>query len=152
MHKRILITGATDGIGFLTAQKLFNEGHELILHGRNQAKLDKISKMLGNSITYQADFSSLDEVILMSNNILKKFTKIDVLINNAGILKTNLTETISKRDVRFDVNMIAPYILTKKLLPIIPKIGRVINLSSAAQSSVNINALKNFQINDLEIF
>ena len=148
MHKRILITGATDGIGLLTAEKLYNEGHEIILHGRNEKKLNKISKMLGNSVTYQADFSSLDEVILMSNNVLKKFTKLDVLINNAGILKTSLTETISKRDVRFDVNMIAPYILTKKLLPIIPKFGRVINLSSAAQSFVNINALKTFQIMD----
>ena len=49
MQKTILITGATDGIGLLTAQKLFSEGHQVLLHGRNEAKLTEAAKQLGGA-------------------------------------------------------------------------------------------------------
>ena len=67
------------------------------------------------------------------------------LINNAGILKTVDTQTDAGSDIRFDVNTIAPYILTRRLLPIMPKSGRVVNLLSATQAPVDINAMTTFQ-------
>ena len=144
-QKTILITGATDGIGLLTARKLLDAGHHILLHGRNQAKLAHAASQLGDAPTYQADFSRMDEVTAMATTILAEHKKLDVLINNAGILKSPDTQTVAGRDIRFDVNTLAPFILTKMLLPILPKDGRVVNLSSAAQAPVDPAAMMNFQ-------
>ena len=144
MNKTILITGSTDGIGLLTAKKLSILGNKILLHGRNKNKLIAISKMLNNAPIYEADFSDMAAVEDMSQKILLKNKSIDVLINNAGILKTPNTKTIQNRDIRFDVNTLAPYILTNNLLPIIPKTGMILNLSSAAQASFNISSMSLF--------
>ncbi|MEM6387126.1 MAG: SDR family NAD(P)-dependent oxidoreductase [Pseudomonadota bacterium] len=146
MTKTILITGATDGIGLLTAEKMAADGHRILLHGRNNAKLAKAADSVGGmSETYQADLSLMDDVETMAEAILAKHDHLDVLINNAGILKTPNPKTEAGRDIRFDVNTIAPYILTQRLLPILPKDGRVINLSSAAQAPVDVGAMKSYR-------
>ena len=49
MHKTILITGATDGIGRLTAQKLANDGHKVLLHGRSKARLEEVAEQIGGA-------------------------------------------------------------------------------------------------------
>ena len=64
--------------------------------------------------------------------LLAAHKQIDVLINNGGILKTDETETRAGRDILIDVNMLARYILTRLLLPVIMAAGWVINLPSAA--------------------
>lgn len=145
MSKIILITGATDGIGRLTAEKFVSLGYQVLLHGRDAEKLSRFSQDLGGVPTYQADFSDLDEVAEMARTVLSEQDHLDCLINNAGILKTAHTRTKAGRDIRFDVNMIAPYLLTKLLLPLIPKEGRIINLSSAAQAPLDIKAMQNHQ-------
>lgn len=145
MPKTILITGATDGIGRLTAQKLVAAGHTVLLHGRDRTKLDAVAAQLGNAPTFLADFGHMDAVIAMAAAIRAQYHQIDVLINNAGILKTAETQTVGGRDVRFDVNTLAPYLLTKRLLPIMPQNGRVVNLSSAAQAPVDIAAMMAFR-------
>lgn len=143
MSKTILITGATDGIGLLTAQTLANEGHEVLLHGRSASKLaDAARQVGGDPETYRADLSRLDEVEAMAQEIIARHDRLDVLINNAGVLKTPQTRTPEGQDVRFVVNTIAPYLLTRRLLPIIPASGRVVNLSSAAQAPVDVDALR----------
>lgn len=141
MKKTILITGSTDGIGLLAAKKLSLLGNKILLHGRNKEKLLAISKELNNAPIYEADFTDMAAVEDMSRIILVKHKSIDVLINNAGVLNTLNTKTIQNRDIRFDVNTLAPYILTNNLLPIIPKTGLVLNLSSAAQTSINISSM-----------
>ena len=144
MKKTILITGATDGIGLLAAKKLFAQGHQLLIHGRNQAKLEQVSEQLGGLNTYLADFSDMDSVVKMVKTVLSDYERLDVLINNAGILKTDQPKTAPGRDIRFDVNTLAPFVLTRCLLPIIPETGRVLNLSSAAQAQVDIPSMKAF--------
>ena len=72
---------------------------------------------------------------------LKKHAKLDVLINNAGVYNAPDLITQDGLDVRFAVNTIAPYLLTQRLLPLLGTSGRVINLSSAAQSAVDPEAL-----------
>lgn len=147
MKKTILITGSTDGIGLETAKLLATKGHNIILHGRSATKLQtaeqSVSSLTNSSQieTYLADFARLQDVQSFANAIQNKYEKIDVLINNAGIFKTSVTTTQYDIDVRFVVNTISPYLLTKSLLPLFAASGRVINLSSAAQSSVNIDAL-----------
>lgn len=142
MTKTILITGSTDGIGLLTAQKLAAEGHHVLLHGRNQNKLDKAAVEVGGSVqTFAADLSDLTAVRQLATDVQAKHDRLDVLINNAGVLKTANPILANGLDVRFVVNTFAPYLLTELLLPIIPVDGRIVNLSSAAQAPVSPRAM-----------
>ncbi|BAO77019.1 SDR family NAD(P)-dependent oxidoreductase [Winogradskyella sp. PG-2] len=147
--KTILITGSTDGIGKLVAFQLAKEGHQILLHGRNERKLAdtvaEIKEATKNSAieSFIEDFSDLNSVTSMTLAIKEKVSKIDILINNAGIFKSQITKSNDGFDIRFAVNYLTPYILTKELLPLIEKgnAPRIINLSSAAQSTVCIDAL-----------
>jgi len=149
MSKIILITGSTDGIGYETAKILVEQGHHVLLHGRNQDKLDKVSAELMQLATntgarvesYRADLSNLKEVTVLASGILAKHSELDVLINNAGIFKTEQPITSSGLDVRFVVNTLAPYLLTQSLLAIMDNSARIVNLSSAAQAPIDLNAL-----------
>jgi len=147
MIKTILLTGSTDGIGFETAKMLVAEGHTVLLHGRNQSKLNDTQSKLkalnpnAHTQTYCCDLSILTDVKDLSNRILSDHQAIDIIINNAGIFKTNDTVTKEGFETRFAVNTIAPYLLTKQLLPILSTHSRVINVSSAAQSPVELSAL-----------
>lgn len=147
MSKTILITGATDGIGLATARMLVAQGHQVIVHGRSPEKLEKtrlsLSELAGlaNLNAYLADLSDLQQVTALADTITGKHNKLDVLINNAGVFKTDRPLTGDGLDSRFVVNTFAPYLLTKRLLPIIGREGRVINLSSAAQAPVKLQAL-----------
>lgn len=149
MTKSILITGSTDGIGKLAAIKLAKEGHELYLHGRNEEKLNKVIseiKELSNNENikgFVADFSDLNAVKQMGQQINNDLSKIDVLINNAGVFKSNPLTNKDGFDLRFVVNYFAPYLLTNELLPLLQKgtNPRLINLSSAAQAPVSYDVL-----------
>ena len=148
MPKTILITGSTDGIGLATAKNLAVQGHHILLHGRSAEKLAQAKETLTalaneDQITsYQADLSNLSDVAAFAKDIAENHSQLDVLINNAGVYKTPNTTTKDGLDIRFAVNTLAPYLLTKHLLPTLGSKGRVINLSSAAQSTVDPAALK----------
>ena len=147
MNKTILITGSTDGIGKATAEELINQGHHVLLHGRNINKLETVKNELSeidgavNVGAYSADLSDFNRVEALAEVIAKDHYQIDVLINNAGVYKVPNKNASNGIDIRFVVNTIAPYLLTKMLNPLLGKSGRVINLSSAAQAPVDISAL-----------
>ncbi|MEL6951717.1 MAG: SDR family NAD(P)-dependent oxidoreductase [Pseudomonadota bacterium] len=154
MTKTILITGATDGIGLLTAEKLASAGHKVLLHGRSEEKLVKAAaKVGGTSETYRADLSKMDDVQALAKAVKADHETLDVVINNAGILKSPQVKTDAGRDIRFEVNTIAPYALTRALLPSMPADGRVVNLSSAAQAPVDVTAMTAFRpMGDMEAY
>lgn len=153
MTKKILITGATDGIGLLTARKLVEAGHHVMLHGRSEAKLSAAAADIGAAETYLADFSRLGDVTAMAAQIRDNHDRLDVLINNAGVLKSSNPQTESGRDIRFEVNTLAPYVLAQSLRPIIPPEGRIVNLSSAAQAPVDTAALARFRpMSDMDAY
>ncbi|CUH76591.1 Fatty acyl-CoA reductase [Tritonibacter multivorans] len=142
MSKTILITGSTDGIGLLTAKMLAAQGHKVLLHGRSQTKLDAAIQEVGGATEgFIADFSKLGDVTALADALLARGGQIDVLINNAGVYKTPQTRSAEGLDLRFVVNTLAPWVLTQRLLPVIPAAGRVLNLSSAAQARVDLEAL-----------
>ena len=136
MPKTILITGSTDGIGLEAAKMLVSTGHQVLVHGRNPAKLTEAKETLsalpgGVQVeSYLADLSRMADVEALAKAVAEKHAKLDVLINNAGILKAPDPITQDGLDVRFVVNTIAPYLLTMRLLPLIGPQGRIINLSS----------------------
>ena len=146
MSKTILLTGATDGIGFETAKRLVRDGHALLIHGRSDAKLAATAQALSrvNSAasieTCCADLSDLDQVAALAAEVRETHASLDVLINNAGVYETAAPITPDGYDIRFIVNTVAPYVLTKALLPLMSSEGRVINLSSAAQAPVDFDA------------
>ncbi len=147
MKKTILITGATDGIGFAAAKILAMQGHTILVHGRNLEKCKKVTQTLQtlskNAIieNYVADLSIISDVMALARSVGEKYKKLDVLINNAGVYKTPHIIAQDNMDVRFVVNTIAPYLLTKQLLGLFDTPSRVINVSSAAQSTVSEPAL-----------
>ena len=148
MSKTILVTGSTDGIGLETVKKLLEKDHKVLLHGRSSEKLERVESELselGAVESYIADLSDLRAVGQLVDDITSKHKALDILINNAGVLKSSNAITSDGLDIRFAVNTIAPYLLTKKLLPLFKNGGRVINLSSAAQAPVNLDALKGQQ-------
>ncbi|MEX0286727.1 MAG: SDR family NAD(P)-dependent oxidoreductase [Paracoccaceae bacterium] len=142
---RIMITGATDGIGREAAKRLAEDGHDLVLHGRNPEKLAAVQSELadapGKVSGAVADLSSFADVDALAADVGANHAPLDALINNAGVLKTTQEETTDGLDVRFMVNTIAPWRLTLALLPVMSRDARVINLSSAAQAPVSLRAL-----------
>ena len=148
-RKVLFITGATDGIGRIAVTELAARQPEatILIHGRNQAKLGKtvseIQKLSGNSNieSFLADFSSLDEVRLLSREILSKHDSIDVLINNAGAGFAAPRSGKDGMETRLTVNYLAPFLLTHLLLPALIKAApsRIVNVASAGQSPINFN-------------
>ncbi|MEM7404726.1 MAG: SDR family NAD(P)-dependent oxidoreductase [Pseudomonadota bacterium] len=158
MTKTILITGATDGIGFETAKRLAAEGHNVLIHGRKEQKLADTRATLsalggtGTVETYRADLSSLSEVEHLAREVADRHTALDVLINNAGVFKLP-GQPAGGLDQRIIVNAVAPYLLTKRLLPLFSATGRIVNLSSAAQMPVTEGALDGHaRMNDNEAY
>ena len=101
MPKTILVTGATDGIGLETAKRLAQDGHFVLLHGRSADKLDAARAAIGgNTQGYLADLSQTADLLKLSDDITRDHAHLDVLINNAGVLKATQTVTVDGRDLR----------------------------------------------------
>ena len=159
MAKTILVTGSTDGIGLETAKRLVAQGHTVLLHGRNAAKLETADREVsavargGGTETYVADLSNLTEVSALSDQIKKQHDRLDVVINNAGVLTAPNPTTETGWDVRLVVNTLAPYLLTRKCLSHMSAEGRVVNLSSAAQAPVDLQKLASpARMDDMEAY
>lgn len=145
MQKTILITGSTDGIGLETAKRFVKEGHNVLIHGRSLSKLKEVEKLLDKKVEiYLADLSDFEDISSFIKEVKKKHLYIDVLINNAGVYKSSSCVTKDNLDIRFMVNTIAPYSLSKELFSLLDNDSRVINLSSAAQAPVNLEAIKHY--------
>lgn len=147
MPKTILITGSTDGIGLEAAKALHSQGHRVLLHGRNPTRLEAAEQTLaalsdeGRVESYLADLARMADVDALGTAIAESHELLDVVINNAGVFRTGSTFTDDGLDTRFAVNTFAPCLLTRRLLPLLAPGGRVVNLSSAAQSPVDLEAL-----------
>ncbi|MBO4642772.1 MAG: SDR family NAD(P)-dependent oxidoreductase [Bacteroidaceae bacterium] len=139
--KIILVTGASSGIGRATALELAQQGHTLIIHGRNVKKTkevcDEIIATTGNNDVEMltADLSLMTEVKAFADKVAQKYDHLDVLINNAGG-QFGETREVTKEghEKTFAINTLAPYLLTRLLLPLLEKSqsARVVTVSSAS--------------------
>ena len=142
MAKKILLTGATDGIGKQTAMELFKQGHELIIHGRNADKTEATKEEIlsgfkkGKVHTAVADFSALRNIEKLSEDLHDRFDRIDVLINNAGIYMNGFRESADGFEMTFAVNHLATFALTLRMLDLIKSPGgRIVTVASMAHAS-----------------
>ncbi|MEK2470232.1 SDR family NAD(P)-dependent oxidoreductase [Tetragenococcus halophilus] len=146
----VLITGATDGLGKMTAERFAKQGARILLHGRNEEKgfktIEEIQQTTGNqSLKYfNGDFSSLQSVAKLAEKIIANSEKIDLLINNAGIgggPKSQKQRELSQDgyELRWSINYLAQVLLTRKLLPMIKDHARIINIASVGQAPIDFN-------------
>jgi retinol dehydrogenase 12 len=134
-----LITGATDGIGKVTACELARVGHTVVLAARNEAKAASVTREIVEStgnrdIGYlAADLRSLTQLHRLAEAFKVRYPRLDVLINNAGIIMPKRVLTEDGYETTYQVNYLAQFYLTQLLLGELEKSpqGRVINLSSS---------------------
>jgi len=144
----ILITGSTDGVGRHVALELATVGATVLIHGRSRERaeslLGEIRKRGNNAAAfYQADLSSLAEVRELAARIRKEHERLDALINNAGIGSRSggaqRRTSTEGYELRFAVNYLAGFLLTRLLLPLIVASApaRIVNVASAGQYSID---------------
>ena len=138
--KTVLITGANDGIGRATAEKVAARGAHVVLACRDDAKAQRVAKAIMESTgnhnvdTLPIDLSSLASVKAASEEFLAEHPRVDVLINNAGVYTDSLELSEDGYELQFAVNHLGHFLLTLNLLPAIQccrQCTRVINVSSA---------------------
>lgn len=154
--KVILVTGSTDGIGKQTAIELARKGYRVIVHGRNIIKslqAVKEIKIQSNNEDIEivtADFTNLKAIKEMVREIIRRFERLDVLINNAGVFENEQVILSNGFERTFMVNHLAPFALTVQLMDLIRSTpnSRIVNVSSMAQSESidfdNLNGEKYF--------
>ena len=131
----ILITGASRGIGKEIARRLAQDGNAVIVnYNKSEEQAQKLQQENPNIEIYKADVSQREEVHKMIENILNKYGKIDVLVNNAGISESKVFTDVTDEDWNkiINTNLYSAFCVTQEVLPnmIHNKKGCIINISS----------------------
>lgn len=148
--KTILITGATDGVGRRVALDLGRAGARLLVHGRDRERarslVDELARLGNREVRfYRADLAALAEVRALAEAVRRDEQRLDVLINNAGIgTATGGRErrlSADGHELRFAVNYLAGFLLTRLLLPPIRAAApsRIVNVASAGQQAIDFD-------------
>ncbi|MFF7976205.1 SDR family NAD(P)-dependent oxidoreductase [Streptomyces sp. NPDC007905] len=149
--RTVLLTGATQGMGLRLALLLAARGATLLLHGRDRQRLatatDEIRAQAPEvSVrTYRADLADLEQVSTLADAVLAAEPRLDVLVNNAAVgggFDPTVRQTSRQgHELRFAVNHLAPYVLTRRLLPLLAASApsRVVNVTSAGQMPIHFD-------------
>jgi NAD(P)-dependent dehydrogenase (short-subunit alcohol dehydrogenase family) len=151
-QQTILVTGATDGLGKAVALELARRGACVLVHGRNIGRIEDTLTLLrsetGNEQArgYLADFSSLSAVANLAAQVIAQTPRLDALVSNAGI-GTRVPGEGARRvsqdghELRFAVNYLAGYLLTRRLLPLLRASApaRIVQVSSAGQQAIDFD-------------
>jgi NAD(P)-dependent dehydrogenase (short-subunit alcohol dehydrogenase family) len=149
-ERTILITGATNGLGEGLAERLAPTGARLLLHGRDDEKgarlLDRLRPSAGGELEWlRADLASLDQVAALADRVMEE-ARLDVLVNNAGLGTAEpgggeRVESEDGHELRFAVNYLAPFLLTRRLLPLLERSApsRIVNVASGGQAPIDLD-------------
>ena len=144
----VLVTGSTSGLGREVALRLGAMGAHVIVHGRNAERgeqvVDEINRAgPGNARFYRADLASFAQVRSFGESILRDYSRLDVLVNNAGFGSAPDERLLSEdgHEFRFQVNYLSTFLLTNMLLPRLGESipSRIVNISSLAQSPIDFD-------------
>jgi NAD(P)-dependent dehydrogenase (short-subunit alcohol dehydrogenase family) len=149
-EQTVLVTGSTDGLGKALARELAGRGATVFLHGRSSERLDDSLRELRDATGsdrlrgYLADFASLDEVRRLAGDLERDSTRLNVLVNNAGVGAGNRgarEESADGLELRFAVNYLAPFLLANLLLPLLMRSApaRIVNVASAGQAPIDFD-------------
>ena len=133
MH--IFITGTTSGIGRATANILLEQGHHLYALNRNTTAAAewKNQHARASQITlYTADLSQPEQLSRVCDEIIQSVPQLDVLLHNAGAVYTSFQTAPCGAEMSWAVNHFASFLLTHRLLPLLPRGGRIVMVSSEA--------------------
>lgn len=132
--RTVLITGATGGIGRETARGLAQLGASVYLVGRDEVKTKQVASEIGAAGYYLADLSLLHEVQGLAAQVAAAHPRLDVLLNNAGAIFDPRQETAEGLEQTWALNHLAPFVLTRELLPTLQRTpgARVITVASMA--------------------
>lgn len=145
MNRTIVITGASDGIGASAARSLAAEGDHIAVVGRTASKVEKVAAEVGGR-PFVADFAKLTDVERLAGELLDAYPRIDILANNAGGLFDKRVTTEDGHELTFQVNHLAPFLLTKLLMDrLIESQASIINTASHAHYRARLN------VTDLEL-
>ena len=134
-EKKVLITGATGGIGSAMAKRMAKQGADLVLSGTKKDSLETLSNEIGdNCYSFAADLAKKEEIKNLVIWAIEKMGGIDILVNNAGITRDNLSIRMSDEDWDdvINVNLTASFLLSRDCLKVMLKKrwGRIINITS----------------------
>ncbi|KAI7853119.1 hypothetical protein BDC45DRAFT_156382 [Circinella umbellata] len=154
--KTAIVTGSTAGIGKVTAFELARKNCHVIVACRNQTKGDAVVKEIqeqtGNKLVecIILDLSSLASVKKFSETILTTFDKIDILLNNAGLIDVPFQLTEDGIETMFATNHVGPFYLTLELLPLLIKsnAGRIVNVASMLHAMTTLTGADFEKISD----
>ncbi|QIN77216.1 SDR family NAD(P)-dependent oxidoreductase [Rubrobacter marinus] len=143
----MLVTGSTDGIGKETARRLAEMGATVLVHGRSRERgeeaLEELREGTGNENLrlVVGDLSSMAQVRDLAEQVRSEHDGLDVLINNAGVVAEERTETEDGYELTFAVNHLAPFLLTNLLLDELRRAApsRIITVSSIAHGGARID-------------
>lgn len=132
--KVAIVTGASSGIGYATAELLSKKGAIVVLVARSENKLLDLSKKLNKSLALVADLSKKDEVRKTIKKVVNKFGRIDILVNNAGVGYDAPLEKINidKLQYVFELDVVGPLVAMQEVIPFMRKQkgGVIVNISS----------------------
>ncbi|XP_039255571.2 retinol dehydrogenase 14-like [Styela clava] len=145
--KTVLITGANTGIGYETAKDLSSRGAKVIMAGRDAGKVEKAMKEIkscdpkANLVGVELDLASMESIRKCADKIMETEAKLDVLINNAGIMSCPQWKTKDGFEMQLGVNHIGHFLFTNLLLDLIKRSSpsRIVILSSSGHTRGRMN-------------
>ena len=139
--RTVVVTGATGGLGKTTASALAGMGARVILVGRDREKLERVTGEIGSEVSpFEADLSLMSDIRVLAARLLETESKIDVLINNVGVLLPDRGVTGEGIEMTLATNLAGHFLLTNLLLPRLTRSApaRVVNVSSGGMYSERI--------------
>lgn len=143
----VLVTGATDGLGKEVARRLAGKGANVLVHGRDAERTEDTVREIAQETNndslryYLADLSSLEQVRELAEQVRSKHERLDVLINNAGVIMDERSESKDGIELTFAINYLSHFLLNRLLLPLLRESApaRIVNVASAGQSPIDFD-------------